>query len=119
MCLVPFGRSAGVFRAQSLCYPPFVALVILLCDADICRSRRVYLVLPILALWANLHGSVVAAAAIVCLYAIFGPWRRDGDTRGGLLLAGGASPAVFASPFAFQLRISTEASSSIRPSRAT
>jgi hypothetical protein len=52
-------------RTQSFAYLPFVALLYLLA-ADARRpSPRVYLVLPLLALWGNLHGSVVLGAGLV------------------------------------------------------
>jgi hypothetical protein len=57
-------------RTQSFAYLPFVALLYLLV-ADARRpSPRVYLVLPLLALWANLHGSVVLGAALVLLRGV-------------------------------------------------
>jgi hypothetical protein len=70
--------STWQVRTQTLAYLPFVALVWLLV-ADARRpSRRVFLALPLVALWANLHGSAALAAALVSLrglaYAL-GPAR--------------------------------------------
>jgi len=52
-------------RAQSLAYVPFVAVLWLLARDARAPSRKVYLVLPVLALWANLHGTVVLGALLV------------------------------------------------------
>ena len=61
------GLPNTVFRAQILAYLLFALLLgLLLSDAKE-RTRRVYLVFPLLALWANVHGSVVVGAALVSL----------------------------------------------------
>lgn len=62
--------STWQVRTQTLTYLPFVVLVWLLA-ADARRpSRRVYLALPLVALWANLHGSAVLAAGLVVLRGV-------------------------------------------------
>src|SRR5581483_67901 len=76
---------------------------VLLCEADRRRSGRVYLVLPLLVLWANLHGSVAAAALIVSAYGLLGPWRRDRDRRRALALVVGPWACLLASPYALDL----------------
>jgi hypothetical protein len=59
-------------RTQTFGYALFVAVLALLC-ADVRRpGRRVLWVLPLLALWANVHGSVLLGAALVGLRALFG-----------------------------------------------
>jgi hypothetical protein len=63
-------------RTQSLALVLFVAVYALLA-ADAQRpTRRVYLVVPLLLLWANLHGSAVLAAGLVALYGLFKGGRR-------------------------------------------
>ena len=60
-----------VIRAQSFAYPLF-ALTLWLVVADSAAPRlraRTWLVLPVLVLWANMHGSVLIGAAMVALYA--------------------------------------------------
>jgi hypothetical protein len=57
-------------RTQSFAYLPFVALLYLLAADSRRPSARVYLVLPLLALWGNLHGSVVLGAALVFVRGI-------------------------------------------------
>ena len=69
--IIAFGYVTGlantVIRAQIWTYLVFAVLLALLL-ADVRRpSRRVFLVFPLLILWANLHGSVVVGAALVSL----------------------------------------------------
>ena len=68
--LIAYWPEAVVMRPQSFAYPLFVAVLWLLVDELRQPSRRVYLVLPLLALWANLHGSVVVGAAVVSAFAV-------------------------------------------------
>jgi hypothetical protein len=57
-------------RTQSFAYLPFVALLYLLVADSRRPSGRVYLVLPLLALWGNLHGSVVLGAGLVVVRGV-------------------------------------------------
>src|SRR5579859_5383700 len=61
-----------VIRAQSFAYPLFaLALWLIVADSRAARLRaRTWLVLPVLVLWANTHGSVLIGAAMVTLYEI-------------------------------------------------
>ena len=68
--LVAYWPEAVVMRPQSFAYPLFVAVLWVLVDELRQPSRRVYLVLPLLVLWANLHGSVVVGAAVVSAFAV-------------------------------------------------
>ncbi len=54
-------------RAQTFAIPLFVWLVWLLAADSRAPSRRVLLVLPLLVVWANLHGTVVLAAGLVAV----------------------------------------------------
>ena len=68
------GASNTVLRAQILAYPLFaLVLALLLLDAKR-SSRRVYLVFPLLVLWANIHGSVVVGAGLVALRGLTAAW---------------------------------------------
>jgi hypothetical protein len=72
------GLSNTVYRAQIPSYLLF-ALVLGILLADARRpSRRVYLVLPLLVLWANIHGSVVLGAALVGLAGVVFTIRSAG-----------------------------------------
>ena len=65
-----FGGSFEV-RSQGFAYPLFVGVLWLLAaEARKPTSRRVYLVFPLLVLWANLHGSVVIGVALSALYGL-------------------------------------------------
>lgn len=94
--------AGGHVRTQSFAYPLFALVLALLLDDARHRSRRVLLVLPLLVLWANVHGSVVLGAALTCLYgvseALRGKNSRSVRTRGGLLAAGAAA-ALVATPW--------------------
>lgn len=73
--LVPpaFLYIAGSFeiRTQGLAYPLFVAVLWLLAsEVRAPTRRRVYLVFPLLVVWANLHGSVTMGAGLAVLYGI-------------------------------------------------
>jgi hypothetical protein len=74
------GVPNTVLRAQVPGYVLF-ALVLAVLLSDCGRlSKRVYLVLPLLVLWANVHGSVLVGAALVSLYgltAAFDGYRRQ------------------------------------------
>jgi hypothetical protein len=60
---------AWTIRAQVFALPLFVGLLWLLVSETRRPSRRVYLVLPILVVWANLHGSVALGAMLTMLFA--------------------------------------------------
>jgi hypothetical protein len=97
-------------RTQSFVYLVFVLALWLLVEDSRAPSRRVFFVLPLLVLWANLHGSVVLGGALVALRgATFGlaelragrppsSWVARCDT---LVLAPGL--CIFASPYGFAL----------------
>jgi len=95
---------AWQLRAQSFAYPLFAATLWLLSADSRAPSRRVLLVLPLLAVWANLHGSVVLGAGLVALRGLTIVARPDrGDRsptwalRAGCLLA--APLLALASPY--------------------
>src|SRR5690349_21228339 len=56
--LIAFWPGAAIMRPQSFAYVLFVGVLWLLLADQQRHSRRVYLVLPLLVVWANLHGSV-------------------------------------------------------------
>ena len=100
LTVAPWGMQ---MRTQDLGELLFVVLVALLATDARSPSRRVYLVLPLLALWANIHGSVVLGATLVSLRALtvaFGPGR---SRRRGFALLAGAALSPFVSPYGFSL----------------
>jgi hypothetical protein len=97
---VAFGLSAYALRPQTLVLPLYVALVWLLVSDSRLTSNRVFLVVPVLVIWANLHGSVTLGVLLVVVAVACSAWRsrrlawRDGA------LAASAIVALFASPYA-------------------
>jgi len=62
MALTPYLLVAGNIRTQSLALPLFAAVLWLLCADSRAPTARVLWTLPLLVLWANIHGSVVLGA---------------------------------------------------------
>ena len=87
-------------RAQSLAFPLFVALLWLLREDSRSPSRRVFLVVPLLALWANLHGTVLLGAMLVGLHALAHGRKRLLRATTLLVLT---AASLLASPYAFAL----------------
>jgi hypothetical protein len=94
-------------RAQSFAYPLF-ALTLWLIELDSRAPRpraRTWLVLPVLVLWANMHGSVLIGAALVALYAgyraVVAVVRRAGPraAAGYLALGAGGAASVLGTPY--------------------
>jgi hypothetical protein len=106
--LIAYWPGASIMRPQSFAYPLFVAVLWLLVDELRQPSRRVYLVLPVLVLWANLHGSVVVGAALVSAFGLVETvrlLRRKPRTMTARALVLLATPwlCVLASPYATSL----------------
>ena len=113
---LPLGAILYVFvalniRSQVFAYPLFVATLWLLAT-EVRRpgSRRVYLVFPMLILWANLHGSVTLGAAMAMLYGLtllIGAGRMSGARAilhpKGLLFIIGPPLCVLATPYGFSI----------------
>jgi hypothetical protein len=97
-CAFEILLGAANVRTQVFAFPLFVGLLALLL-ADVRRpSGRVFLVLPLLLLWANLHGSVLVAAGVVLLRVAVG--LRDPALRARSLALGvGAVVASLATPY--------------------
>lgn len=93
-------------RAQTFALLLFALVFSLLALDSRTPSARVLSVLPLLVLWANVHGSVVLGAGLVVLRAltrILGGRLPRAEARRTLLLLVGAPLAVFASPYALDL----------------
>jgi hypothetical protein len=107
LLLAPWGLQ---LRAQAFAPLLFAALLWLLVSDSRAPSRRVLWVLPIIALWANLHGTVVLAAALVALRGLTSLGERRARVRAGApgrlpeALALLAAPVlVLASPYGGEL----------------
>jgi hypothetical protein len=106
--LAAFWPGASIMRPQSFAYVLFVAVLWLLLVELRDPSRRVYLVLPLLVLWANLHGSVVVGAALVSAFGfveIAGSlWQSPRSVRPrSVVLVAAPWLCVLASPYATSL----------------
>src|SRR5439155_24847451 len=74
--VVAIGLSSSALRPQTLVLPLFVALTWLLIEDARSPSRRVFWVVPLLVLWANLHGTVTLAVLLVLLAVAADAWSR-------------------------------------------
>jgi hypothetical protein len=105
--LICYYPAAAVLRPQSLAYPLFVAVFWLLAADARNPSRRVFLTLPLLVVWANLHGSVILGAGLVALAGLvelathLARERRPSSRGLALVLLPG--PCLLVSPYALQL----------------
>jgi hypothetical protein len=88
-------------RTQSLAFPLFVAVVVLLTLDARTPSSRVYLVLPLLCVWANVHGSIVLGVALTAVRGL--DLLAKGSRLRGTALAAAAPLCLLASPYGFQL----------------
>jgi hypothetical protein len=89
-------------RAQTLVYPLFVLVLYLLVTDSRAPSNRILVAIPLLALWANMHGSVALAAVLVVLRAIqllLGRASSRALRRRGIVLLLGSALAMFATPY--------------------
>jgi hypothetical protein len=73
----PWGWS---IRAQMLALPLYTGLLWLLATQARTPSRRVWLALPILVVWANVHGSVALGALLVMMLGAYELVRSRGRT---------------------------------------
>ena len=110
LCIPVALVSLDFIRAQILAEPLLVLLLALLSAESRRPTRRVALAFPILILWANVHGSVVLAAALVCLLgltelvkAVRSGRRNPRALTRPILLAALPWPCLFASPYGFDL----------------
>lgn len=99
VAVVPLSFVLATVRTQVFGAVAFaIVLGLLICDAR-ALSRRVWLVLPVLLLWTNLHGSVLLGVGVVALRGLtiaMLPPRRG--KRGAALAVGGIAMAL-ASPY--------------------
>ncbi len=95
--------SGWDIRAQALAYILFVLVLALLVEHRDSPRPRVLLVLPLLAVWANVHGSMLLGAALAITWAVLVLLRTRRFTRaerGLAALVGLGAPAMlFVSPY--------------------
>ena len=105
LCLV-LAMGASGFRAQTLAYLLFALVLLLLLEDELRPSRRVYLALPLLVIWANIHGSVVLGAALVALRGVtiaLGNGRSKRAMARATLLVVAPWPCLLVSPYGLSL----------------
>jgi hypothetical protein len=83
-------------RSQLFSLVLFPTLVLLLRDEARRPSRRIWLLVPLIALWSNLHGAVLVGLAVAGAYLLFERVRREPFVAVSVLLV--SSLAVFATP---------------------
>ena len=93
----PWGWS---IRAQMLALPLFTGLLWLLASEARRPTRRIWLALPLLVVWANIHGSVALGALLVMLLCAYELVRsRGGSWMRSVPLFVLAPLAVLATPY--------------------
>jgi hypothetical protein len=66
----------GVVRAQTLSLVPFALLVALLARQSTHADRKIWLAVPLIALWGNLHGAALLGTCVLGAHLLFGRLRR-------------------------------------------
>jgi len=91
-----------VVRSQLFSVLLFPVLISLLRDDARSPRGRIWLLVPLFALWSNLHGAVLVGLAVAVAYLIFGRGRRDPFLSAGVLLSSAvalcATPALQHTP---------------------
>jgi len=72
----PFFAQSWQPRTQMFAYPLFAAVFLLLLRDARHKPGRVWLVLPLLVVWANLHGSAALGAVMISLRGVLLLWER-------------------------------------------
>jgi hypothetical protein len=72
----PFFAQSWQPRTQMFAYPLFAAVFLLLLRDARHKPGRVWLVLPLLVAWANLHGSAALGAAMISLRGVLLLWEK-------------------------------------------
>src|SRR5579875_3877277 len=80
LTLTVIGGAAtlAIARMPSLSLLPYAALVVLLLRNADRPARQLWLAVPLLGVWGNLHGGVLVGCALLALHLVCceGPWRR-------------------------------------------
>jgi hypothetical protein len=70
---IPFAATSALFvaRAQMFSLPLFALLLLLLRSDARAPSRRIWLLVPLIAVWSNLHGAVLVGLVVATVYLVF------------------------------------------------
>lgn len=85
-----------VVRAQLFSVALFPLLALLLRSQTRAPSRRIWLIVPLLALWSNLHGAVLVGVVVSAAYLLLQRMRQQPAVAVGVLVASAA--ALLATP---------------------
>jgi len=103
LAMITYYPVAAVMRTQAFAFPLFAATLWLTLEDARQPSRRVFLALPLLALWANLHGSVPLGCGLVALAGLVSMAQDRRPTGRGLALLIAPWLCIFVSPYALHL----------------
>ena len=106
LSFVVIAWSTWTVRVQALVFVLFAAMLWLLAADSRRPSRRVFLTLPLLVLWANIHGTAFLGAGLIALRGAAMLLERERSWRDRLPTAAVlmASPVLLlASPYGFEL----------------
>lgn len=117
LALSVFGFAAfgalAVIRAQIFSIALFPVLLVLLRSETRAPSRRIWLLVPLFALWANLHGSVLVGVAVAGAYLVFERARSDQRVAASVLAASALAtcltPSLFRTPLYYLGVLESEA----------
>ncbi len=92
LVVIPFAAASSLFvvRAQMFSLPLFALLVLLLRADARTPTRRIWLLVPLVAVWSNLHGGVLAGLVVATFYLLF--------QRRAFAVLAAAWAALFATP---------------------
>ena len=76
-----------IVRAQLFSLVLFCLVLLLLRTEARSPSRRIWLLVPLTALWANLHGAVLVGLAVAAAYLVFERFRQQPIVASGVLVA--------------------------------
>jgi hypothetical protein len=85
-----------VVRSQLFSVLLFAVLIALLRADARAPSRRIWLLVPLFALWSNLHGAVLVGLAVAATHLVFGRGRREPFLAAGIFVA--SALAICATP---------------------
>lgn len=101
--MIAYYPVAAVMRTQAFAFPLFAATLWLTLDDARQPSRRVFWTLPLLVLWANVHGSVLLGCGLVALAGLVSMAQNRRPTGRGMALLLTPWLCVFVSPYALNL----------------
>lgn len=117
LALLPLVAATLTVRTQSLVYVPFVLLVAFLARERLTTSS-VLVLLGVLVIWANVHGSALLAGGLIVLRgaaALYESRRVGTSGRAAWLALLGPIPCLFASPYHLHL-VSYYGTTALNPS---